>query len=562
VSHRVSIWKKSAIIVFALSLLAASLSGCRPSGSNSSASSGGKPVPGGTIQLDFNYNIKDLDPAKAYDTASYEPVEVMYDRLVTYQGSTSDIVPMLAKSWDISQDGLTYTFHLTPGVKFWNGDPVTAQSFIDEFQRVLDPNVGSGGEGFLDPIVVGSTAFNKGQAKTVTGLSAADPNTMVIKLTQPQPFFLMVMAMPFFAAVDESYIKKVGNQAFDTTTAMGSGPFELQSYNGTQCVLTKNPSYFMVDQYGNHLPYLDKIVMTVNKDDQIDGMHFQQGQTAFIAWNMEGIPSDIYPKFISDPTLSKMVVTQPQNSTRYLGMNSKMKPFDNVLVRQAIEYAIDKQQIATLLNNRVDVANQPLPPGITGYVKNLAPDATYTYDPAKAKQLLAQAGYPNGGLTVTLTSDNQPDRMKIDAAVQNMLQAVGIKVNIDAMDWNSELAICEKGQAAFYQMAWIQDFPDASDFLNTLFNSSQAPINNMSNYSNPQVDQWLNQAQTMPNGDARWQVYEQVTNQVMKDASWVPMYYDKTIDAVQPWVHGFYMNQTLVDPFQYIWIDQSHSNNG
>jgi ABC-type transport system substrate-binding protein len=558
----VSIWKKGAALVLVLGLLAASMSGCASSGSSTSSSTGGKPVMGGTIQLDMNQNIKDLDPAKAYDNASYEAVEQMYDRLVTYKSDSSDIVSMVATSWEISQDGKTYTFHLNPNVKFWNGDPVTAQSFIDEFKRVLDPNMGSGGEGFLDPIVVGSTAYNKGQATTVPGLSAPDPHTLVIQLTQPQPFFLMVLATPFFSAVDQKYISQVGNQAFDTKTAMGSGPFELQSYNGNQAVLTKNPSYFMVDQYGNHFPYLDKVVLTVNKDDQLDGMHFQNGQTAFMAWNMEdGLPSSLYPKFMADPNLSKLVMNKPANTTRYLGMNNQMKPFDNVLVRQAVEYAIDKQQILKLMNNRFILADQPLPPGITGYVKDLAAEATYSYDPAKAKQLLTQAGYPNG-FTTTLYSGNDVDQQKVDAAVQNMLQAVGIKVNIDAMDWNSFLALNEKGQTPFFQLAWIQDFPDASDFLNTLFNTNQQPMNNSTMYSNPQVDQLLNQGQTMPNGPDRWKVYEQVTNQIMKDADWVPMYYDKNIFAVQPWVHGFYINPTIMDPLQAIWIDQSHSNNG
>jgi peptide/nickel transport system substrate-binding protein/oligopeptide transport system substrate-binding protein len=554
-------WKKGAVIVLCLGMLAASLSGCASSGSNnSSASSGGKPVLGGNIQLDVNQNFRDLDPAKSYDTTSDELVSEMYDQLVTFQGSTSTAIPMLANTWETSQDGKTWTFHLRKDAKFWNGDPVTAQSFIDEFTRVLNANVASGGEAFLDPIVVGSTAYNKGQAKTVTGLSAPDQYTFVMNLTQPEPFLLDVMTMPFFSAVDQKFINQIGNQAFDTKQAMGSGPFELQSYTNSQAVLTKNPSYWRVDQYGNRMPYLDKVTLIVNKDDQLVGMHYQQGQTAFLGNNTIGIPSSLYPKYKADPTLSKQIMTQSENAVYYLGMNNKMKPFDNVLVRQAVEYAIDKQQIATLMNNRVQIADQPLPPGITGYVKNLAPDATYTCDPAKAKQLLAQAGFPNG-FSCTLYSGNDVDLQKIDAAVQNMLQAVGVKVTIDAMDWNSFLDLNEKGQTSLFQLAWIQDFPDASDFLNTMFNTSEQPQNNSTLYSNPQVDQMLNQAQVMPNGDARWKVYEQVTNQVMKDADWVPMYYGEYVYAIQPWVHGFYINPSLMDPLQAIWIDQSHSSN-
>lgn len=518
---------------------------------------------GGNIQLDSISNWKDIDPALNYDTTSNELVMNMYNQLVTYKGASSQIIGSLAKTWTVSPDGMTYTFNLRHNVTFWNGDKMTAQSFIDEFQRVLSPKIASPGEGFIDPIVKGSTAYNKGQAKTISGISAPDPYTLVIQLTKPEPFFLEILAMPFFSAVDQSFINKVGNKTFDSTQAMGTGPFELQSMTTNEAVLTKNPHYWEVDKYGNHLPYLNKVTLRINKNAQVDALNFEQGQTALLANLMNGgIPSSVYPTFTSNPQYKKLIKTLPLNAVNYVGLNNTIKPFNNPLVRQAMEYAINKTKILQLMNGRGQVADQPLPPNMPGYVSQSALQAAgvdYTYDPAKAKKLLAQAGYPNG-FTTTLYTPNIPDNVKIAGSVQNDLAQIGVKVNIQQSDWNTFLDTNEKGNVQpMYLLAWFQDFPDPSDFLNTLFNTNQQPANNSSMYSNAQVDQWLNTAQTGTNQAERMNLYKQATIQIMKDAPWVPTYYPLQTDAVQSWVHGFYISPTQPDMLQYIWIDSGHS---
>lgn len=556
-----STWKKGLAVVASITAVGALLAGCgttpNPSTTSGNSSAAGKPVEGGNIVLDSVANFRDLDPALNYDTTSNELVSEMYDTLVTYKGASSNIVPALAQSWDVSADGKTYTFHLRHGVTFWNGDKMTAQSFIDEFERVLNPQVASPAETFIDPVIAGSTAYNKGAAKTVSGLSAPNPYTLVIQLTKPEPFFLDVLAMPFFSAVDQAFIDKVGNRAFDSTQAMGTGPFELKSITTNQVVLTKNPHYWQKDASGNSLPYLNQVTIRINKNAEVDAMDFQQGQTALMG-NLIGIPSSVYPQFSHDPTMSKLIVKAPENAVQYLGVNASMAPFTNVKVRQAVEYAIDKQKILQLLNNRGQIANQPLPPGIEGYMKNLPTSATYSYNVAKAKQLLSEAGFPNG-FTTTLYTANDPDSLKIAGSVQNDLAQVGIKANIQQSDWNTFLDIEEKGKANLFLSGWMQDFPDASDFLNTLFNTNQQPANNVFMYSNSKVDSWLNQAQTDVNLAQRTALYHQVTTQVMQDAPMVPLYYPVQYSAVQSWVHGYYISPTLPDPLQYMWIDAGHS---
>lgn len=553
-------WKKGLAVVASMTAVGALMAGCgtttKSSSTTGAVSATGAPREGGSITLDSVTNFRDLDPALNYDTASNELVSEMYDTLVTYKGVTSTIVPSLAKNWDIAPDGKTYTFHLRQGVTFWNGDKMTAQSFIDEFQRVLNPQVASPAETFINPIIAGSTAYNKGLAKTVAGLSAPNPYTLVIHLTKPEPFFLDVLAMPFFSAVDQTYITKVGNKAFNSTTAMGTGPFELSSMTTNTVVLKKNPHYWKKDANGNPLPYLNKVTININKNAELDAMNFEQGQTALMG-NLIGIPSSVYPQFAHNPKMSPLIVKAPLNAVQYLGLNASMAPLNKVKVRQAVQYAINKKKVLQLLNNRGQLANQPLPPGIEGHLSNLPADASYSYNIAKAKELLAQAGYPNG-FTTTLYTANNPDALKVAASIQNDLAQVGIKVNIQQSDWNTFLDIEEKGKANMFLTGWFQDFPDASDFLDTLFNTNQQPVNNAFMYSNPQVDAWLNQAQTDNNATQRMSLYNKVTEQVMKDAPMVPLYYPVQYSAVQSWVHGFYISPTLPDPLQYIWFDAGH----
>ncbi|GMA64282.1 ABC transporter substrate-binding protein [Alicyclobacillus fastidiosus] len=190
-----------------------------------------------------------------------------------------------------------------------------------------------------------------------------------------------------------------------------------------------------------------------------------------------------------------------------------------------------------------------------------APSAQYSYNQAKAKQLLKEAGYGNG-LTLDMWNENTNGATREDQAFQAMLKSVGITVNLHEVTWKDFITKARSGTAQMYEDGWQQDFPDASDFLNTLFNSDQISTgNNKNNYSNPQVDQWLNEAEYSTDQQQRDQLYAQVTNQVMSDAAWVPYYQIVGYYCVQPWVHGFYTSDILEDPFAYIWIDQSHSSN-
>ncbi len=539
-------------VVASVAMLGTALAGCSSQAAQplktSPAPSAAKPVYGGSLTMDLSSNFPHLDPAKAYDTTSYEGVLQFYNQLVTYKGATNDIIPSLA-SYTISDGGKVYTFHIKKA-KFWNGNPVTAQSFITEFERVLNPVNQSGGSGFIDPLIVGSDAYAKGHAKTISGMKAINNNTLQITLQNPSATFLYVMAMPFFSAVDPSYIK-AHPESYVDIHPMGTGPFMLQSFvPGQKYVFVKNPNYF---QKG--IPYLNQITFNINNSPQAVMLNFEQGNTGLISWNQGGIPSQDYLPMSTNPKYSKDIVKTVQVAVHYMGLNTKYGPTKNVLVRKALEFAVDKQQIIRLLGGLGVPANEPIPTSMpSAYEKTLPANATYTYNPAKAKALLKQAGYPNGFKTTIYTDNSSPDDVRIAEAVQSMFQKIGVNASINQTSWGTFLTNNETGKQSIFKLAWIEDFPDPSDFLDVLFNSNQAPVNNSTNFSNKQVDALLNKGALMPAGVARDNVYKQAQNIIMSQAPWIPLFYPIYPAAVQPWVKGFYINPNLTDPLQYMWV--------
>lgn len=568
-------WKKGLGTVASIGVIGALLAGCGTNSTTDNATNGGnaststgKPVEGGSITLDAIQAVPDLDPAIAFDTTSAEVDYAVYEQLVTYDKGSYNIVGDLAKSWDVSQDGKTYTFHLQPGVKFSNGDPLTSKDFVFELERLLDKNMqpkpSPGSQFFLN--ITGAQAYYDGQAKTISGVSTPDDQTLVIHLDKPEQFFLKILAMPFLSAVDPKFVNQVGNAAMDTTKAMGTGPFMLKSNSQSKVVLVKNPHYWKKDSSGNQLPYLDQVTINISNNSQLSAMHWEQGQTAFMSPWLEGgdgIPSSQYPTIMNNPKYKNLVMKQDMNAVFFYGLNTKPtidgkpNPLSNVDVRRAIEYGFDDSQIVKLNNGAVKSSNQPLPDSLPGYVQKLDPSATYTTDVAKAKQLLAKAGYSKG-LTIDLWNENTDAAKKEDQAFQAMMKNIGVTVNLHEVTWKDFLTKSMSGDAQAFGTGWNQDFPDASDFLNTLFNSSQIPQNNMTNYSNPQVDQWLNQAQYSTDTEQRNELYGKVINQVMSDAVVVPLYQNVGYYCVQPWVHGFYTSPVMYDPLATIWVDPGH----
>ncbi|MCY0875363.1 MAG: ABC transporter substrate-binding protein, partial [Firmicutes bacterium] len=330
------------------------------------------PVYGGTLTMDVSSPFPHLDPALAYDTTSGEAVYQMYDQLLTYQGKTNNLVPDLASKWSISKNGKVYSFWLRPA-KFWNGDPVNADSFIFEFERVLSIST-SPFQNFIDPLIAGSQAFQQGRAKTISGMRSLDGGReLQITLTTPSPTFQYVLAMTFDSAVDPKYIQAhpdTSKSDYMDSHPMGTGAYELTSVNpGQQWVFTKNPHFFK-----KGLPYINKLVFNLDASPESVLLHFEQGQTDFIGFNQSGngIPGPDYLPLMNSHW-AKDTATAVQVSTNYIGLNYKYGPTaHNLKLRQAMEYAVNKEELLKIVNGRGVIANQVIPSSMpSGYVTHL-----------------------------------------------------------------------------------------------------------------------------------------------------------------------------------------------
>lgn len=544
-------------VIASIAMLTAGLSGWSAQASantvHSLAKRSAAPVYGGTLTMDVSSPFPHLDPALAYDTTSGEAVYQMYDQLLTYAGTTNNLIPDLASKWTISKNGKVYSFWLRPA-KFWNGDPVNAESFIYEFQRVLS-NSASPFQNFIDPLIVGSAAFQKGQAKTISGLKSLEGGKeLQITLNNASPTFQYVLAMTFDSAVDPKYIEAHSDTVksdYMETHPMGTGAFELTSVKpGQQWVFTKNPHYFKTG-----LPYLSHLVFNVDASAESVLLHFEQGQTDFIGYNQagNGIPGPDYLP-IMNSRWSKDTTTAVQVSTNYIGMNYKYGPTKSLKLRQAMEYAVNKLELLKIVDGRGVIANQVIPSSMpSGYVTNLPASADYTYNPAKARALVKASGYK--GQMITIYTDNSTETDALTAqAVQQMFKQVGINAKVDATSWNVFLNNNEGGKQSVFTLAWLEDFPDPSDFLNTLFNTNEAPTNNSTWFSDPAVDKLLNEGQNMPDGPARDALYKRIGIMVMQQAVWIPYVYPTYTAVYQPYVHGFYTNGNMQDPFEMMWM--------
>jgi len=377
-----------------------------------------------------------------------------------------------------------------------------------------------------------------------------DDNTIEFDLTAANRTFLDVIALPYAFIVDKKYTSGLTDQANLSTNPIGTGAFKFVSWKrGQELQLARNNQYFMKDAAGQQLPYLDGITWKMGYDDPVAFLKFKDKEQDY-SW----IPTSEYVNVISDPVLKKDVVSLVQNDVWYFAANNKVKPFDNEKLRQALEYAIDKQALLKLINNRGVAAGEILPPNMPGYKAN---PAGYTYDLAKAKSLMAEAGYANGlpgEYPVIYRQSQITDTLMVN--IQAQLAQIGIKIKLNAVPFPQYLDVVTQGKATLLLGHWAQDYPDPDDFLNILFNTSQIPSNNIEGYSNPQVDKQLDALSQEPNLDKAIPGYQAVEKTILEQGADVPLYHDKAEYLLQPWVHA--QLHSVFPYFYYLtaWIDQ------
>ncbi len=473
-----------------------------------------------------------LDPADITDAESAQVCRNLYDTLVQYGPDSMDIEPALATSWEVSEDRKVWTFRLREGVTFHDGTAFNAQAVQQNFERQMKPD---------HPLRYPGNKFSYwtdiwGSPSKLTQVEVVDELTVKLHLSEPMAPFLQNLAMPFFAIVSPTALAE--HQVDFFRNPVGTGPFQFVEWQPEQrLVVSANPDYW------GGAPALQEVVFKPVKESTSRQLQLEKGAVHLITGLLVENVADL------EASPATTVITEPGMNVGFVAINTREKPFDDPRVRQAVNLAIDRHTIVTeLYQGLAELANCPLPPALWGREAELS----YGYDPVKAKELLAKAGYPEGFSTelVYMTSprDYFPEPKMMAEVLGSMLGKVGIEAELTAVDWSVYLDEVSRGVYPLALAGWIGDHGDPDNYLAILFDSDNVDLErggtNLCLYANESVDRWLGQARLASSQEEREPLYRQVQQQIFKDAPWLPMVHAHQTAAHHPALKGFRLHPT------------------
>jgi oligopeptide transport system substrate-binding protein len=500
--------------------------------------------PGAVYRRPILHDPATLDPARFRDIYSLAVGQQLFDGLVQFD-QTLSITPALAQFWVASRDGRTWTFTLRKGVKFHHGREVTADDVVYSFTRLLDPRVRSGSADlFMD--IQGAQEFREGRARQIPGLTVVDRYTVRVTLTEAPVPFVSILAVGQAKIVPRDLVEEQGD-AFGSQP-VGTGPFRFVRWErGKEIVLAANPDYF------DGPPRLSRLVFRIFPGQGPDTVF-----SAFQAGGLEDSPVPVkdYRQIIASPDYH--YVRRPIFALRHYGLNTRVKPLDDRRVRQALTYAIDREALVSeIWLGRNSLAKGILPPGTLGFNPQLR---GLPYDPAKARELLAQAGYPGGrGMPplVIWSSARSEEIVREHERIRKDLAAVGITAEFQYnTDWPSFSRAMQERKLPIFLRAWFADVPDPENFLAKLFYSG-SPFNYMG-YSNPALDALLEKARGEPDMARRVEIYRRAEEMIVEDAPVIPLSHLSYERLFQPYVKGVEVSG-LGDsyiPFRRVWLER------
>ena len=461
-----------------------------------------------------------LDPAFVEDSQSAKVMSNIYEGLVKYAEKSTEIEPCLAESWDISQDGTEYTFHLKTGVKFHDGTEFNADAVVKSVSRQLSGNATA-------DMPYATFTFDG-----VKSVEAIDKNTVKFTLAAPSTPFLSNLAMPLAAPIVSS--KALEEHKGNLNEApVGTGPFKFLSWDkGEKIILEKNTNY-----WGDKAK-LDKVVFKVVKENSVRASELMTGSIdAMDAVDASDVEKLKEKKF--------NIFNESGMNVNYMAFNCSRAPFDNVKVRQAICYAINRDELVQYLyQGYSEIAKTALPKFIPGYKDSVT---GYEYNPDKAKALLAEAGQENLNINMVIYSTGRQYNTvgpKLAEAIQNYLSKVGVTAKIDVYEWKEYKTKAKQGEGNITFSGWNGDNGDADNFLSLYSGKEIQSGLNAAKYSNPEVDKLLLQAKQLPNGAERNTIYGKIQDLVSQDAAWLPISHANQMAASGPKVKNFKIHPT------------------
>lgn len=496
----------------------------------------------GTLRYPISADPEHLDAWRSTTVATRRVLVNVYEGLTTLDGQTAEVIPGLAESWDISDDGLTYTFHLRQGVMFHAVDGVTyedremkATDVEWSFLRYLTEDTSISEHPEYLSAVVGADAFLAGEADGVSGMRVVDDYTIEMTLAAPNHRFLADLINAY--VVPQEALEALGSDL--SNRPVGTGPFVFDRWSrDDQLVLKANPEYWEPGA-----PSLDEVVF-VNVPDATTGLlQYRQGELDVLLDFPTGQLASIQAEYAAEYHES------PGLNVRYWGFKMTEPPFaDNPALRQAFNHAVDRELLWDVLMEgaRVPATMGVLPPDMPA-----ADVEGYAYDPERAKELLAEAGYPNGeGLEpITLYYFASADDAT-QVAFQDMLAQIGVVIELQKEDNSTYWSHIGEPDVKLFLSGWSADFADPSEVLDFLF----AHARDDTKYDNPEVNALLDQARATSDADARNAIYRQAHEIIMADAPWIVSGYSKISYLLKPNVQDFYVSAagTYRTPLKYV----------
>ncbi len=512
----------------------------------------GTPHRGGTFRFAFDADVQTLDPALTNDVVAGIPCRLLFASLLDYAPGSTTLVPSLADRWTVSPDGLVYVFHLRPSARFGNGREVTSDDVRYSWERLLNPRrlPSPGAENYR--LIAGYDDYREGRTLHLAGLETPDLATVRVRLSAPDRTFLHVIAMRFAAPVAREVVEALGDEHFGIAP-MGAGPYVLERWEqGSRIVMRRNPYWWDAPR-----PWLDHIVFEISVARHLQFMRFLAGEIEY-AHNYSLSTSD-YLWVLHTPGWAPYISRNPVATIGAFAMNTEMPPFDNVHVRRAVAYAIDRASLCRARNYRIVPSPGLYPPGIPGHRDD--PPNGQRYDVAAALREMSLAGYPHGIATETELWIGDGEAGAIyGQLIQADLARIGIHVRIrQAAASVYYAAIGRPHTVPFAFDGWSMDYPDPANFIEPNFHSRGIQSENSTNhayYRNPVLDELLDRAKIEPDDTVRIGMYQQAEQILLRDAPWAFVYTPVDVSVMQPYVRGFVPHPVWNFYIGDVWIDE------
>jgi peptide/nickel transport system substrate-binding protein len=490
-------------------------------------------TPGGTLRFGRSTDSDNLDPVTNDGNVNIWYFMSIYDQLVRVAPDGITLEPALAESWEMSDDGITYTFHLREGVLFSDGTPLTADDVIYSWTRAAnDPE---------EHWTFTLTALQRDENGQVQGISAPDASTVVVELAQPWSPFLSDVAMFNMSIISKAFAE--GNEETLVESAMGTGPFSLQEWKrGETLTLVKNPNY-----WEEGLPLLDSVVVSVVPDDNARILQIQGGELDA----MMDVPSSRVPELQMDPNLK--VYQFPSTRTDYITINTRNAPLNDVHARRALQYATDRQTLVDVVLFGVGIpATSFMPKGALYWNDELTP---YTYDVEAAKAELAQSATPDGFPLELKIRGGSPDDETLATALKDMWSQIGVEVTITPTEGTTLNDDYNNQNFQAMTNYWTNDIIDPDELVAyaILPESSQAF---QTGWVNEEAQQLAKDGAAEPDPAKRDEMYRRIQEIYHEESPMLALYYRPYLDITTTKVHNFGHPPTGQFDWRTTWIEQ------